>query len=93
MRTGDTLIVPKLDRSGRSVPEARSIADAFIARGIKQALGASVYDPTNPMRKMFFNTPATFAEFESDLIRLRTCEGVAVARLRDKSPNTNRRNA
>ena len=34
--------------------------------------------------KMFFNILATFAEFEADLIRLRTCEGMAIARARGK---------
>ena len=89
-RTGDTLVVPKLDRLARSVPDARAIADALIARGVKLALGASVYDPADPMGKMFFNILATFAEFEADLIRLRTREGMAIARakgkLRGKSP-------
>ncbi len=84
VRTGDTLVVPKLDRLARSVPDARSIADALVARGIRLALGASVYDPADPMGKMFFNILATFAEFESDLIRLRTREGMAVARSRGK---------
>ena len=84
VRTGDTLVVPKLDRLARSVPDARSIADALVARGIKLALGASVYDPADPMGKMFFNILATFAEFESDLIRLRTREGMAIARSRGK---------
>lgn len=36
------------------------------------------------MGKMFFNILATFAEFESDLIRLRTREGMAVARAKGK---------
>ena len=89
-RTGDTLVVPKLDRLARSVPDARAIADALIARGVKLALGASVYDPADPMGKMFFNILATFAEFEADLIRMRTREGMAIARakgkLRGKSP-------
>lgn len=84
VRTGDTLVVPKLDRLARSVPDARSIADALIARGIKLALGSSVYDPGDPMGKMFFNILATFAEFESDLIWLRTCEGMAIAQSRGK---------
>jgi len=90
VRSGDTLVVPKLDRLARSVPDARAIADALIARGVKLALGASVYDPAAPMGKMFFNILATFAEFEADLIRLRTREGMAIARakgkLRGKSP-------
>src|SRR6185437_16376869 len=39
-----------------------------------------VYDPADPMGKMFFNILATFAEFEVDLLRMRTREGMAVAR-------------
>lgn len=84
VREGDTLIVPKLDRLARSVPDARYIADQLLERGVKLALGSSVYDPTDPMGKMFFNILATFAEFESDLIRLRTREGMAMARAKGK---------
>ncbi|MCX8281776.1 recombinase family protein [Phyllobacterium sp. 0TCS1.6C] len=84
VRAGDTLVVPKLDRLARSVPDARDIADSLAARGVKLALGSSIYDPTDPMGKMFFNILATFAEFESDLIRMRTREGMAVARAKGK---------
>ena len=84
VRSGDTLVVPKLDRLARSVPDARTIADALLARGVKLALGASVYDPADPMGKLFFNIRATFAEFEADLIRLRTREGMAIARARGR---------
>ena len=84
VRAGDTFVVPKLDRLARSVPDARAIADALAARGVKLQLGSSVHDPTDPMGKMFFNILATFAEFESDLIRLRTREGMAIARSKGK---------
>ena len=84
VRAGDTLVVAKLDRLARSVPDARDIADRLAGRGVKLALGSSVYDPTDPMGKMFFNILATFAEFEADLIRLRTREGMAVARAKGK---------
>lgn len=84
VRCGDTLVVPKLDRLARSVPDARDIADSLVARGVKLALGSSVYDPTDPMGKMFFNILATFAEFEADLIRMRTREGMAIARAKGK---------
>lgn len=79
-----TLVVPKLNRLARSVPDARGIADILQTRGAKLALGDSIYDPTDPMGKMFFNILATFAEFEGDLIRLRTKEGMAVARSKGK---------
>ena len=95
VRAGDTLVVPKLDRLARSVPDARAIADLLAARGVKLALGPSLYDPADPMGKMFFNILATFAEFEADLIRMRTREGMAVARakgrLRGKQPKLSER--
>ena len=96
VREGDTLVVPKLDRLARSVPDARAIADELEQRGIKLALGRTVHDPNDPMGKMFFNILATFAEFEADLIRMRTREGMAVARakgrLKGKKPKlTDRR--
>ena len=84
VRKGDTLVVAKLDRLARSVPDARQIADSLAARGVTLALGNSRYNPTDPMGRMFFNILATFAEFESDLIRLRTREGMAIARAKGK---------
>ena len=84
VRSGDTLVVSKLDRLARSVPDARVIADQLSAKGVKLALGQTVYDPTDPMGKMFFNILATFAEFEADLLRMRTRKGMAVARARGK---------
>ncbi len=84
VRAGDTLVVPKLDRLARSVPDARAIGDDLAARGVALSLGASVYDPTDPMGKMFFNILATFAEFEVDLLRMRTREGMAVARAKGR---------
>jgi DNA invertase Pin-like site-specific DNA recombinase len=84
VRAGDTLVVPKLDRLARSVPDARAIGDDLATRGIKLSLGGQVYDPTDPMGKMFFNILATFAEFEVDLLRLRTQEGMAVARAKGR---------
>ncbi|MCE8001150.1 MAG: recombinase family protein [Rhodobiaceae bacterium] len=84
VREGDTFVVPKLDRLARSVPDARAIADQLQKKGVKLALGSSVYDPTDPMGKMFFNILATFAEFEADLISIRTREGMAIARAKGK---------
>jgi DNA invertase Pin-like site-specific DNA recombinase len=84
VRAGDTLVVPKLDRLARSVPDARAIGDQLVARGVKLQLGGQLYDPTDPLGKLFFNILATFAEFEADLARLRIREGMAIARARGK---------
>src|SRR6266508_493685 len=78
VRPGDTLAVPKLDRL------ARAIGDALTERGIKLSLGGQVYDPADPMGKMCFNILATFAEFEVDLLRMRTREGMAVAKAKGR---------
>jgi DNA invertase Pin-like site-specific DNA recombinase len=90
LREGDTLVVPKLDRLARSVPDARAIGDSLAARGVRLSLDGSVYDPNDPMGKCFFNILATFAEFEVDLLRMRTREGMAIARakgrLKGKAP-------
>jgi DNA invertase Pin-like site-specific DNA recombinase len=94
LREGDTLVVPKLDRLARSVPDARAIGDSLAARGVRLSLGGSVYDPSDPMGKCFFNILATFAEFEVDLLRMRTREGMAIARakgrLKGKTPKLSR---
>jgi DNA invertase Pin-like site-specific DNA recombinase len=94
LREGDTLVVPKLDRLARSVPDARAIGDSLAARGVRLSLGGSVYDPGDPMGKCFFNILATFAEFEVDLLRMRTREGMAIARakgrLKGKAPKLSR---
>ena len=56
MREGDTLVVPKLDRLVRSVPDARAIADLLRERGVKLALGRALYDPDDPMGKLKLNS-------------------------------------
>lgn len=89
-RSGDTLVVTKLDRLARSVPDARDIVAELTARGARLQLGSSVHDPTDPVGRLLFNVLAMVAEFEADLIRARTREGMAVAkakgRLRGKRP-------
>src|SRR3954451_4409486 len=71
-RGGDTLVVTKLDRLARSLPDARAIAAELTTRQVRLSLGASVYDPNDPVGRLLFKVLAMVAEFESDLIRLRT---------------------
>lgn len=83
-RTGDTLVVTKLDRLARSVLDARNIADELTARQIKLSIGGSVHDPADPVGRLLFTVLAMIAEFESDLISARTREGLALARVRGR---------
>ena len=66
------------------MPDARDIGDTLASRGVALSLGGRTYDADDPMGKMFFNILATFAEFEVDLIRMRTCDWMAVARAQGK---------
>jgi len=83
-RAGDTLVVTKLDRLARSLSDARDIVEELTTRGVRLQLGGSVHDPTDPVGRLLFNVLAMVAEFESDLIRDRTREGLAVARAAGK---------
>ncbi len=89
-RTGDTLVVTKLNRLARSVPDARDITDDLTGRGVRLQIGGSVHDPTDPVGRLLFTVLSMIAEFEADLTRARTREGMAVAkakgRLRGKQP-------
>ena len=63
--------------------------------GVRLRLGGSVYDPDDPVGRLLFNVLAMVAEFEADLIRLRTREGMAMAkamgRLRGKQPKLSKK--
>ena len=89
-RNGDTLVVAKLDRLARSLRDAKDIIDELTVKGVKLSIGGSVHDPTDPVGRLLFNVLAMVAEFESDLIRARTREGMQVAKakghLRGKQP-------
>jgi DNA invertase Pin-like site-specific DNA recombinase len=89
-RTGDTLVVTKLDRLARSLP-MRERSRTLTRRKVRLSLGGPLYDPTNPVGRLLFNVLAMVAEFEADLIRSRTREGMRVAKakghLQGKQPH------
>ena len=76
---GDTLVVTKLDRLARSLSDATAIAAELTERGARLSLGGTVHDPQDPMGRLLFNVLGMVAEFEADLIRQRTKEGLRVA--------------
>jgi DNA invertase Pin-like site-specific DNA recombinase len=83
-RAGDVLVVTKLDRLARSLPDARNILGELTDRGVALDLGGARHDPADPVGRLLFNVLAMVAEFESDLIRMRTREGLAVAKARGR---------
>ena len=83
-REGDTLVVWKLDRLGRSLRHLIDTVQALSARGVGfRSLQESI-DTTTPGGKLVFHVFGALAEFERDLIRERTNAGLASARARGR---------
>ena len=80
----------KLDRLARSLPGARDILDELTKCNVKLSLGGSIHDPTDPVGRLLFNVLAMVAELKSDLIRLRTREGMKVAKAKGRLRGSNR---
>ena len=84
VRSGDSVVVTKLDRLARSLRDAREIADELTSKGVALSLGGNRYDPTDPVGRLLFNVLAMVAEWERHLISMRTREGMAVARAKGR---------
>jgi DNA invertase Pin-like site-specific DNA recombinase len=65
-RAGDTLVVTKLDRLARSLPDARDIVEELTAAEVKLNIGESLHDPNDPIGRLLFNVLAMIAEFGPD---------------------------
>lgn len=87
LRSGDTLLVWKLDRLGRDLRHLVNLVHDLTSRGIGFKVltghGASI-DTTTPNGKLVFGIFAALAEFERELIVERTKAGIRAARARGK---------
>jgi DNA invertase Pin-like site-specific DNA recombinase len=83
LRSGDTLVVWKLDRLGRSVKDVLTICDDLHARGVGVRILtgklSGSYSPSGE-GKFFFTMMAAFAELERDINHERTMAGLVAAR-------------
>ena len=82
MRSGDTIIVWKLDRLGRSLKNLIETLNLLKDRGVDFISLTEKIDTTTPGGKLIFHLMGALAEFERDLIRERTNAGLAAARAR-----------
>ena len=80
LKTGDTLIVTKLDRFARSMTQGSELVTDLIEKGIKvNILNIGMMDNT-PSSKLIRNIFFSFSEFERDMIVERTQEGKTIAK-------------
>lgn len=82
LRAGDTLVVWKLDRLGRSMRHLIAQVGDLAARGIGFRSLTENIDTTTPGGMLVFNIFGSLAQFERDLIRERTQAGLRAARER-----------
>jgi DNA invertase Pin-like site-specific DNA recombinase len=84
LREGDTLVVWKLDRLGRSLTHLIKIMNILDERSIYFKSVQESLDTSTPGGKLIFHVFGALAEFERDIIRERTLAGLAAARARGR---------
>ena len=81
-RRFDAIAIVKLDRLARSVHHLTSMGQELAALGVDLIVLDQAIDTSTPAGKLLFHVLGSIAEFERDLIRERTCAGIAAARRR-----------
>jgi DNA invertase Pin-like site-specific DNA recombinase len=80
LRSGDVLVVWKLDRLGRRTVQLLQLIEALKARGIGFKSLSNAIDTTTPEGMFIYRISSSFAELERDLARERTMAGLQAAR-------------
>ena len=79
-RAGDTLVIWKLDRLGRSIGGLIELAADLSARKVEFRSLTDGFDTSTPSGRLLFHILASVAEMERELIKERTIAGLAAAR-------------
>ncbi|MFX1695873.1 recombinase family protein [Paraburkholderia sp. A1RO-1] len=85
LRAGDTLVVWRLDRLGRSLPDLVQIVAGLEEKGIGFESIIEKIETSSAAGKSVFHVFAALAEFERNLIRERTRVGLSAARARGRA--------
>ncbi len=84
LRTGDVVVVWRLDRLGRTLKQLIGLIEEFQQMGVGFKSLTESIDTTSPGGKFYFHIFAALAEFERNIIIDRTKAGLAAARARGK---------
>ena len=84
LRTGDTLVVWRLDRLGRSLKDLIARAEGLQGAGVGLKSLKEAIDTDSPTGELVFHIFGALAEFERALIRERTQAGLQAARARGR---------
>ena len=80
LRSGDSLVITKLDRLARSTLDLTTIADDLEKRGIDLVVLDQKIDTSTPTGKLLFNMLGSIAEFENAIRKERQTDGIAKAK-------------
>ena len=84
LRRGDTIVIWRLDRLGRSLRHLLDVVAELEERGVALRSLTESIDTSTTGGRLVFHVFAALAEFERDLIRERTYAGLAAARARGR---------
>ena len=84
LRSGDTLVITRLDRLGRSAVDLLNIVTTLEERGVDFEVLEQSINTKTPEGKMLFTIISSFSEFERAIMRDRTMDGLAAARARGR---------
>jgi DNA invertase Pin-like site-specific DNA recombinase len=84
LRRGDTLVITRMDRLGRSAKDLLTIVSELDERGVNLEIIEQHIDTKTAEGKLFFTMVAAFAEFEHSMMVSRTKDGLAAARARGR---------
>lgn len=85
LQPGDTLVIWKLDRLGRSLKHLLSIVEGLAEQGVNFQSLTDGFDTSTAGGKMVFSVMGAMAEYERNLIRERTLEGLKTAKLKGRT--------
>ncbi len=82
LRSGDTLVVTRIDRLARSIKDLQDIVCTLKEQGVTLKATEQPIDTRSAAGKAFLDMLGVFAEFETNLRRERQTEGIAAAKSR-----------
>ena len=82
LRSGDTLVITRIDRLARSLKDLQDIVHELKEKGVTLKATEQPVDTSTAAGKAFFDMLGVFAEFETNLRRERQMEGIAAAKTR-----------